>query len=149
MEKTSKVKSCEFTKEWVTPQNATLYIHKVVFENNEEGNYYHIRKMPTEVAVGKELTYTMNDKLKLTIVKQVEPINESMTKKVYQTKQSDIIGLAFSYAKDILVAAIDAGLCTSKVGKLSDDLIEIAVPIYDRMSKLKDDLNKEEPKSEQ
>ena len=33
--------------------------------------------------------------------------------------------------------------------KLPEDLIEIAVPIYERMSKLKDDLNKEEPKPEQ
>lgn len=138
MEKTSKITASEYVKSWSPPQGVTLHIHSVSFENGEMGNFYHPKQNPPDINLGKVVTYTMNEKSKITIIKE-QSENSDMTKKTsYSPKQVDVIGLAFSYAKDILVAQINAGLCVTKVKDVYKDLFIIAEPIHEKMLSMRD-----------
>lgn len=149
MEKTSKITKSEFSKQWSPPQGVTLYIHAVVFDNGDAGNFYHPKQNPPDISVGKTVTYTMNDKSKITIIKEQSENSEMTKKATYSPKQVDVIGLAFSYAKDILVAHINAGLCVTKTKDVYKDLFLIAEPINEKMIAMRDAvINAEKEKTE-
>lgn len=110
-EKTSKVKSFTFTKEWVNPQHQTLYVHAIEFENGDKGSCWCKTNMPAAYAPGAELGYEMpgNDRIKINRVIVQQPTqnpNSYQYPKMTESKKADSIGLAFAHAKDIVVAKI-------------------------------------------
>jgi isocitrate dehydrogenase len=134
MTKTSKITACTFNNVWNPPTGGTLYLHSISFENGDMGKIYSNSQLPTELSVNQTLSYTINDKMQ---IKKVDTPSNNVTeiKKPNHQKQTDIIGLAFSYAKDIMVASMVQGVVYKK---LPDDFIKIAMPIYAKMNELKD-----------
>jgi isocitrate dehydrogenase len=134
MTKTSKITACTFNNVWNPPTGGTLYLHSISFENGDMGKIYSNSQLPTELSVNQTLSYTINDKMQ---IKKVDTPSNNVTeiKKPNSQKQTDIVGLAFSYAKDIMVASMAQGTVYKK---LPDDFIKIAMPIYTKMNELKD-----------
>lgn len=110
-EKTGKVKSFVFVKEWVNPQSQTLYVHSIEFENGDKGSCWCKTQNPQAYAPGAELGYEMpgNDRIKINrvIVQQPTPNLNPYPNKMSETRKVDSIGLAFAHAKDLIVAKID------------------------------------------
>jgi hypothetical protein len=112
-EKTGKVKSFAFVKEWVNPQMQTLYVHAIEFENGDKGSCWCKTNMPPQYAPGAELGYELpgNDRVKINrvIVQQpTQPLNTNFyPNKMSESRKVDSIGLAFAHAKDIVVAKIN------------------------------------------
>lgn len=110
-EKTGKVKSFTFTKEWVNPQNQTLYVHNIEFENGDKGSCWCKTQNPIQYAPGAELGYESpgNDRIKINrvIVQQPTQNPNSYPNKMTESRKADNIGLAFAHAKDLIVAKID------------------------------------------
>lgn len=144
--KTSKITACTFNNVWNPPTGGTLYLHSLSFENGDMGKIYATSQMPPNLAVGQTLTYTINEKLQVKIAEppiSKENNNTASNKPFISPKQTDIIGLSFSYAKDLMVAQIAQGIIYKK---LPDDFIKIAMPIYEKMQQLRDDLKAKEDK---
>lgn len=123
MEKTSKIKSCEFTKEWNSP-NGTIYYHKLTFENGDIGAIGTKEKLPLKICAGTELTYTIevdikgNNKIK-PIQQQKPQFNKSGFKaEPYEHKCASY---ALSYAKDL---CIGSKIETKDMLPLADKLYE-------------------------
>lgn len=110
-EKTGKVKSFVFTKEWNPPQGATLYVHSIEFENGDKGSCWCKTNMPPQYAPGAELAYESagNDRIKINrvIVQQTTQNPNPYPNKMSESRKVDSIGLAFAHAKDLIVAKID------------------------------------------
>lgn len=112
-EKVGKVKSFVFTKEWVNPQQQTLYVHAIEFENGDKGSCWCKTQNPPQYAPGAELGYESpgNDRIKINrvIVQQAtqSPNSNQYPTKMTETRKVDSIGLAFAHAKDLIVAKID------------------------------------------
>lgn len=111
-EKTGKVKSFAFTKEWVNPQQQTLYVHSIEFENGDKGSCWCKTQMPIQYSPGAELGYEMpgNDRIKINRVIVQQPTHTSnpyQYPKMTESRKADNVGLAFAHAKDIVVAKIN------------------------------------------
>lgn len=110
-ERTGKVKSFTFVKEWVNPQNQTLYVHAIEFENGDKGSCWCKTQNPSAYAPGAELGYESpgNDRIKINrvIVQQPTQNTNSYPNKMTESRKVDSIGLAFAHAKDLIVAKID------------------------------------------
>lgn len=110
-EKTGKVKAFTFVKEWLNPQQQTLYVHNIEFENGDKGSCWCKTNMPTQYAPGAELGYEMPapDRIKINRVITHQPAqnpNPNYYPKMNESRKVDSIGLAFAHAKDIVVAKI-------------------------------------------
>ncbi len=110
-EKVGKVKSFVFTKEWVNPQQQTLYVHAIEFENGDKGSCWCKTQNPSAYAPGAELGYESpgNDRIKINrvIVQQPTAPAQTYSNKMTESRKVDSIGLAFAHAKDIVVAKIN------------------------------------------
>lgn len=110
-EKVGKVKSFVFTKEWVNPQQQTLYVHTIEFENGDKGSCWCKTQNPSAYAPGAELGYESpgNDRIKINrvIVQQPTAPAQPYSNKMTESRKVDSIGLAFAHAKDIVVAKIN------------------------------------------
>lgn len=110
-EKVGKVKSFVFTKEWVNPQQQTLYVHTIEFENGDKGSCWCKTQNPSAYAPGAELGYESpgNDRIKINrvIVQQPTAPAQPYSNKMTESRKVDSIGLAFAHAKDLIVAKID------------------------------------------
>lgn len=111
-EKTGKVKAFTFVKEWLNPQQQTLYVHNIEFENGDKGSCWCKTQNPVQYSSGAELAYEMpgNDKIKINrvIVQQsTQSPNSNYYPKMNESRKVDSIGLAFAHAKDIVVAKIN------------------------------------------
>jgi hypothetical protein len=58
MEKTSKVKNIEFKQEW-KGQNGSVFYHNLWLENGDIGQIGAKEKLPAKLAIGSEITYTI------------------------------------------------------------------------------------------
>jgi len=65
--------------------------------------------------------------------------NTEVKKTTY--KQTDIIGLAYSYAKDLMIASMQQGTVYKKI---PEDFIKIATPIYNKMNEEREKLKNQE-----
>lgn len=111
-EKVGKVKSFVFSKEWVNPQQQTLYVHNIEFENGDKGSCWCKTQMPIQYSPGAELGYEMpgNDRIKINRVIVQQPTtnpNSYQYPKMTDSRKVDDIRLAFTHAKDLIVAKID------------------------------------------
>lgn len=135
--KTSKITACTFNNSWNPPTGGVLYLHSLSFENGDMGKIYAKTQMPSELAVGKIVTYNINEKLQIKIVESPNNNSSAAGKPFVSPKQADIIGLSFSYAKDLMVASMAQGTVYKKI---PDDFIKLAMPIYNKMNELKESL---------
>lgn len=143
MTKTSKITACTFNNMWNPPTGGTLYLHSLSFENGDMGKIYANSQLPPELSIGQTLSYTINEKLQIKKVDvPVTPNNPSLDpKKTSYPKQTDIIGLAYSYAKDLMVASMQQGTVYKKI---PDDFIKIATPIFNKMNEEREKLKNQE-----
>lgn len=122
-EKVGKVKSFVFTKEWVNPQQQTLYVHTIEFENGDKGSCWCKTQNPSAYAPGAELGYESpgNDRIKINrvIVQQPTAPAQPYSNKMTESRKVDSIGLAFAHAKDIVVAKINQQTEMMKAANLS------------------------------
>lgn len=122
-EKVGKVKSFVFTKEWVNPQQQTLYVHAIEFENGDKGSCWCKTQNPAAYAPGAELGYESpgNDRIKINrvIVQQPTQNPNPYPNKMTESRKADNIGLAFAHAKDIVVAKINQQTEMMKAANLS------------------------------
>jgi hypothetical protein len=58
MEKTSKIKDIKFKQHW-TRGEASIYYHDIWLENGDIGQIGTKEKLPAKLAVGSEITYTI------------------------------------------------------------------------------------------
>lgn len=130
MEKTAKITETKKRLPFNPPSGGTLYPFDVKFDNGDYGCSYSKIENPTELAIGNTITYTINDKNKITIVKKTEMTNTNNFKAY---NKFEPVGFAFSYAKDIIVARINS---KEKITNIVDELINIAEPLAYKMYEL-------------
>jgi len=143
MTKTSKITACTFNNMWNPPTGGTLYLHSLSFENGDMGKIYANSQLPPELSIGQNLSYTINEKLQIKKVDVPVPTNNTSVepKKTSYPKQTDIIGLAYSYAKDLMVASMQQGNIYKKI---PEDFIKIATPIFNKMNEEREKLKNQE-----
>lgn len=137
MEKKSKITRCVFKNEWQSP-TGLLYVFEVTLENGDKGSVYLKTDNSDEIAVNNTINYTINEKNKITLIRKEE---KTMDKNYFQARKFDAVGLAFSYAKDIIVAQINN---KAKVEDITAELIKIAEPIAIKMNEIEKQLKSQE-----
>jgi hypothetical protein len=98
MEKTSKITACEWAKEY-TGQYGVTHFHTITLENGDTGQIGAKEKMSSKLAVGTELTYTIEAGQYGNKIKAV--VNQS---KPFQKKEANVSAFAASYTKDLIIA---------------------------------------------
>jgi hypothetical protein len=130
MEKTAKITETKKRLPFNPPSGGTLYPYDVKLDNGDFGCSYSKTENPTELAIGNTITYTINEKNKITIVKKAEMTNTTNFNKY---SKFEPVGFAFSYAKDIIVARINS---KEKITDIVDEIINIAEPLAYKMYEL-------------
>jgi len=130
MEKTAKITETKKRLPFNPPSGGTLYPYDVKLDNGDFGCSYSKIENPTELAIGNTITYTINEKNKITIVKKAEMTNTTNFNKY---NKFEPVGFAFSYAKDIIVARINS---KEKITDIVDEIINIAEPLAYKMYEL-------------
>jgi hypothetical protein len=130
MEKTAKITETKKRLPFNPPSGGTLYPYDVKLDNGDFGCSYSKTENPTELAIGNTITYTINEKNKITIVKKAEMTNTTNFNKY---NKFEPVGFAFSYAKDIIVARINS---KEKITDIVDEIINIAEPLAYKMYEL-------------
>ena len=130
MEKTAKITETKKRLPFNPPSGGTLYPYDVKLDNGDFGCSYSKTENPTELAIGNTITYTINEKNKITIVKKTEMTN---TNNFNKYSKFEPVGFAFSYAKDIIVARINS---KEKITDIVDEIINIAEPLAYKMYEL-------------
>lgn len=106
MEKTSKIKSCRFVSEW-TGQNGVVYYHEIELENNDKGQIGTKERLPDKIAVGQELTYTIESTSRGNKIKAVSAAGSGgggFKGKPQRDPKEQMISFATAYTKDLIVA---------------------------------------------
>lgn len=154
MSKTAKIVKCLWTNEWENPKGYNVHYHELTLDNGEILPCGSKDKYPDHLKEGSKIDYeVVNGKIKIvkeeysgTSAKQTTSPTSSTTQKAAsapvkknnyggrQHKQTDFLGYAFSYAKDLVAA----GKATAKDRKL---LIQTAREIYDEIGKILDEEN--------
>tara|TARA_R110000764_G_scaffold542_8_gene2106 strand:- start:16472 stop:16939 length:468 start_codon:yes stop_codon:yes gene_type:complete len=151
--KTSIITHCKFSGDWKAPNGDILYFHNIELKNGDAGNVATAEKYASKIDIGKEVSYTINDKMKIKLQQDEGHNNTPDTyngsnssenrqpskytpkaKRSYAKKPEDFLGYACSYAKDLVVA----GKATAKDIKAYEAAAE---KIYAHVKKL---LNEEE-----
>ena len=148
--KKSKVLSCEYDKPYQI-NNDTIHYHRLVLENGDSGNCGVNEYYSSKIAVGTEITYTI-DNGRIKLVNQVAnqfnsmpqkpnfqmkpkqqsfPPEEGFTKK-FKKSPEDAITFIMGYASNRHVAKITA----LKKEILLDEMLEDADRIYEHYKKM-------------
>lgn len=132
MEKTAKITESKKRIPFNPPSGGTLYPFDIKLDNGDVGCNYQKVENPSELTIGNTITYTINDKNKITIIKKTEMTNTTTSNfKAYN--KFEPVGFAFSYAKDIIVARINS---KEKITNIVDEIINIAEPLAYKMYEL-------------
>lgn len=121
----SKIKTIEYVSEYKAPQGHTLYVHNIMFENNDAGKVYLKTKLPTELLGGTECTYTLVG----ASVKDLQPVKPALSENMptnnsHGNNNANIAGYAVRYATDIVTAEIAAKVKVADPVKRIKDLSE-------------------------
>lgn len=130
MEKSAKITESKKRLPFNPPSGGTLYPYDLKLDNGDFGCTYAKTENPSELTIGNTITYTINDKNKITIIKKADMTNPSNFTKY---NKFEPVGFAFSYAKDIIVARIAS---KEKIANIVDELINIAEPLAYKMYEL-------------
>jgi hypothetical protein len=129
MNKTSKIAKSTFSNEWTNPSGGTTFYYDIVFTNGDSGSVGVQDKLSdNKIKVGKELNYEIiNGKIKVNQMSNT-PKTDYSSNKTYskpKTSQEQMLGYAWSYAKDFIVA----GKTMSDV----EELNQVARYIYNQI----------------
>lgn len=101
MEKTSKIKSCKFLKEW-QGDKGIVYYHELELENGDHGQIGTKDRLPDKLNVGQELTYTIETS---SYGNKIKAVTASGFKgKPQRDPKEQMISFATAYTKDLIVA---------------------------------------------
>ena len=105
MEKTSKIKSSKFLKEW-QGDKGIIYYHEIELDNGDHGQIGTKERLPDKLNMGQELTYTIESGSYGNKIKAVNPGGGSGFKGGRQQQEPKIqfIGFAARYSIDYLIA---------------------------------------------
>lgn len=130
--KKSIIKKSTFSNEWQNPSGGTTFYYDLELENGEKGSTGVTTKDSPKVAVGTEISYTLNGlKLKIVNVESQASAPASNAGKPKQNRpaaQDQFLGYSWSYAKDLLIAG--------KTSKDMEELQKMAEFIYDRIGNM-------------
>lgn len=130
MEKTAKITESKKRIPFNPPSGGTLYPFDIKLDNGDVGCNYQKVENPSELTIGNTITYTINDKNKITIIKKTEMTNTNNFKAY---NKFEPVGFAFSYAKDIIVAKINN---KENIEDIVEELVNIAEPLAFKMYEL-------------
>lgn len=130
MEKTAKITESKKRIPFNPPSGGTLYPFDIKLDNGDVGCNYQKVENPSELTIGNTITYTINDKNKITIIKKTEMTNTNNFKAY---NKFEPVGFAFSYAKDIIVAKINN---KENIEDIVEELVSIAEPLAFKMYEL-------------
>lgn len=102
-EKKSKIKSCRFVSEWAG-QNGVVYYHEIELENGDKGQIGTKEKNPDKLAVGQELSYTIESSSRGNKIKAVTAQGGGFKGKPQRDPKEQMISFATAYTKDLVVA---------------------------------------------
>lgn len=101
--KTSKIKSCKFLKEW-QGDKGMVYYHEIVLENGDSGQIGTKERIPDKLNVGQELTYTIESSSYGNKIKAVTGQGGGFKGKPQRDPKEQMISFATAYTKDLVVA---------------------------------------------
>ena len=122
MEKTSVIKSCVFTKEF-KGDNGSVFYHNLTMENGDSGSIGAKEQNPPKLAVGQELTYTIETTERGNKIKAVsnKPKFGGGSGRPSEPIELKMATFSLSYAKDIVVSG---KIETDKMFALADKMYE-------------------------
>jgi hypothetical protein len=103
MEKTSTIKSCAFTKEY-KGDNGTVYYHNLTLDNGDTGSIGAKEQNPAKLAVGQELTYTIEATERGNKIKAVNKPKFGGGGRPAEPIELKMATFSLSYSKDLAVA---------------------------------------------
>ncbi len=105
MEKTSKIKSSKFLKEW-QGEKGIIYYHEIELDNGDHGQIGTKERLPDKLNVGQELTYTIESSSYGNKIKAVSAGSGSGFRggKPQRDPKEQMISFATAYTKDLIVA---------------------------------------------
>lgn len=103
-EKTSKIKSIGSPTEYKNDKG-TFYYFKIELENSDSGSIGSKENPPEWLAVGKELTYTLEETPQGNKIKKVNPNPQGGFKKPFYQEPIEIkiAGIAMRYSVDLVI----------------------------------------------
>lgn len=101
MEKKARILECKFIKEW-TGEKGTVFYHDLKLDNNDHGQIGTKDRMPDKIAVGQELTYTIEETSYGNKIKAVGQSTGGFKGK-QQDPKTNMISFSMSYCKDLIV----------------------------------------------
>lgn len=106
MVQTKKIQKSAFTKFWNAPDGNTIYYHEVLFNGDEQPYVYGSKsKDPDFLQAGEELSFTIKDALKRTIIRvQTEQSQTKTTTSSYDGGVGAMVGNAITNAVNLVVA---------------------------------------------
>lgn len=106
MEKKAHIVSCTFKNEW-QGTSGTVNYHEITLDNGDKGQIGTKEKNPAKLAVGQELTYTIETTDRGNKIKAIAPQGGGGgfggARKGPDPKVQ-IVGFAMSYTKDLIIA---------------------------------------------
>ena len=103
MEKKARIIECKFIKEW-TGEKGTVFYHDLKLDNGDHGQIGTKDRMPDKIAVGQELTYTIEGTSYGNKIKTVSQTSGGFKGKPQRDPKEQMISFSMSYCKDLVVA---------------------------------------------
>ena len=103
MEKKAKIIESKFIKEW-TGDKGTVYYHDIKLDNGDHGQIGTKERLPDKIAVGQELTYTIEEGQYGSRIKAVQQSGGGGYKGKQIDPKQQMISFSMSYTKDLVVA---------------------------------------------
>lgn len=123
MEKTSKIKSSKFLKEW-QGEKGIIYYHEIELENGDHGQIGTKERLPDKLAVGQELTYTIESSSYGNKIKAVSQSGGFRGGKPQRDPKEQMISFAMAYSRDLVVAGkIELGQMNQYFDKIYEAMI--------------------------
>ena len=103
MERKGKIIESKFIKEW-TGDKGTVYYHDIKLDNGDHGQIGTKERLPDKIAVGQELTYTIEEGQYGSRIKAVQQSSGGGFRGRQQEPKIQMISFAMAYTKDLVVA---------------------------------------------
>jgi len=104
MERKGKILECKFIKEW-TGEKGTVFYHDLKLDNGDHGQIGTKDRLPDRIAVGQELTYTIEETSYGNKIKAVSQSGGGGFKgKPQRDPKEQMISFSTSYVKDLICA---------------------------------------------
>lgn len=102
MEKKARILECKFIKEW-TGDKGTVFYHELKLDNGDHGQIGSKERLPDKIAVGQELTYTIEESSYGNKIKAVTEGKQQWAGRKQPEPKIQMISFAMAYTKDLVV----------------------------------------------